>query len=125
MIEFFDIDTSKGTASIYENHITFNKGMLQYLEDAYKVRVGIDKDNDNIVVFIISKDYALSGEIPETSLLSISVSKTYARICSRALIEYISNIFGIKVEKKDYLRYQANYDEKKKAIVIDMKGVVS
>lgn len=125
MIEFFDIDTSKGTASIYENHITFNKGMLQYLEDAYRVRVGIDKDNDNIVVFIISKDYALSGEIPETSLLSISVSKTYARICSRALIEYISNIFGIKVEKKDYLRYQANYDEKKKAIVIDMKGVVS
>lgn len=125
MIEFFDIDTSKGTASIYENHITFNKGMLQYLEDAYRVRVGIDKDNDNIVVFIINKDYALSGEIPETSLLSISVSKTYARICSRALIEYISNIFGIKVEKKDYLRYQANYDEKKKAIVIDMKGVVS
>lgn len=125
MIEFFDIDTSKGTASIYENHITFNKGMLQYLEDAYRVRVGIDKDKDNIVVFIISKDYALSGEIPETSLLSISVSKTYARICSRALIEYISNIFGIKVEKKDYLRYQANYDEKKKAIVIDMKGVVS
>lgn len=125
MIEFFDIDTSKGTASIYENHITFNKGMLQYLEDAYKVRVGIDKENNNVLVFIINKDYALSGEIPETSLLSISVSKTYARVCSRALIEYISNIFGIKVEKKDYIRYNAVYDEKKKAIIIDMKGVVS
>lgn len=125
MIEFFDIDTSKGTASIYENHITFNKGMLQYLEDAYKIRVGIDKENNNVLVFIINKDYALSGEIPETSLLSISVSKTYARVCSRALIEYISNIFGIKVEKKDYIRYNAVYDEKKKAIIIDMKGVVS
>lgn len=125
MIEFFDIDTSKGTASIYENHITFNKGMLQYLDDAYKIRVGIDKENNNVLVFIINKDYALSGEIPETSLLSISVSKTYARVCSRALIEYISNIFGIKVEKKDYIRYNAVYDEKKKAIIIDMKGVVS
>lgn len=125
MIEFFDIDTSKGTASIYENHITFNKAMLQYLEDAYKVRVGIDKENNSVLVFIINKDYALSGEIPETSLLSISVSKTYARVCSRALIEYISNIFGIKVEKKDYIRYNAVYDEKKKAIIIDMKGVVS
>lgn len=125
MIEFFDIDTTKGTASIYENHITFNKAMLQYLEDAYKVRVGIDKENNSVLVFIINKDYALSGEIPETSLLSISVSKTYARVCSRALIEYISNIFGIKVEKKDYIRYNAVYDEKKKAIIIDMKGVVS
>lgn len=125
MIEFFDIDTSKGTASIYENHITFNKGMLQYLEDAYRVRVGIDKENNSVLVFIINKDYALSGEIPETSLLSISVSKTYARVCSRALIEYISKIFGIKVEKKDYIRYKAVYDEKRKAIIIDMKGVIS
>lgn len=122
MIEFFDIDTYSGTASIYENHITFNKSMLKYFQDAYKVRVGIEKENQKVYVFMINKDYAFSGEIPETSLLSISMSKTYARICSRAMVEYICKTFGIKVEKKDYIRYNATWDEKKKAIIIDMKG---
>lgn len=122
MIEFFDIDTYSGTASIYENHITFNKSMLKYFQDAYKVRVGIEKENQKVYVFMINKDYAFSGEIPETSLLSISTSNTYARICSRAMVEYICRTFGIKVEKKDYIRYNATWDEKKKAIIIDMKG---
>lgn len=124
MIEFFDIDTLSGTASIYENHITFNKSMVKYFQDAYKVRVGIDKENNNVYVFMINKDYAFSGEIPELSLLSISISNTYARICSRAMVEYVCKTFGIKVEKKDYLQYNATYDEKKKAIIIDMKGEV-
>lgn len=122
MIEFFDIDTYSGTASIYENHITFNKSMLKYFQDAYKVRVGIEKENQKVYVFMINKDYAFSGEIPESSLLSISTSNTYARICSRAMVEYICRTFGINVGKKDYIRYNATWDEKKKAIIIDMKG---
>lgn len=122
MIEFFDNDNYSGTASIYENHITFNKSMLKYFQDAYKVRVGIEKENQRVYVFMINKDYALSGEIPETSLLSISTSNTYARICSRAMVEYICKTFGIVVGKKDYIRYEANFDEVKKAIVIDMRG---
>ncbi|MBE6137331.1 MAG: hypothetical protein E7176_02935 [Erysipelotrichaceae bacterium] len=122
MIEFFDIDTCKGTASIYENHITFNKSMLKYFIDGYKARVGIDKENSKLYVFVLNKDYALSGEIPETSLLSISISKTYARICSRAMVEYVCKTFDLVVPKKDYIRYDATYDDKKKAIIIDMKG---
>ena len=122
MIEFFDIETYKGSASIYENHITFNKSMLKYFQDGYKARVGIDKENKKVYVFILNKDYALSGEIPETSLLSISTSKTYARICSRAMVEYVCKIFDLIVSKKDYVRFDAIYDEKKKAIIIDMKG---
>lgn len=122
MIEFFDMDMYSGTASIYENHITFNKSMLKYFQDAYKVRVGIDKENEKVLVFLINKDYAFSGEIPETSLLSVSTSNTYARICSRAMVEYICKTFHITIGKKDYIRYTATYDEKKKAIIIDMKG---
>lgn len=122
MIEFFDVDTSKGTASIYENHITFNKALVQYFDEAYKVRIGFHKEENKIYVFMINKDYAMSGEIPESSLLSISMSKTYVRVCSRALIERISKIFEIIIEKKSYIRYIASYDSNKKAIVIDMRG---
>lgn len=120
MLEFFDLDVNNGTASIYDSHITLNKTLLKYFEDAYKVRVGFDKDEKSIYIFLINKDYALSGEIPETSLISISTSKTYVRVCSRALIDHICKLFGLDIPKKSYLRYDASYDENKKAIVIKL-----
>ena len=122
MIEFFDTDYCNGSAAIYDSHITFSKNMLKYLQDAYKARVGVDRENKLIYVYPLNKDAALSGEIPETSLLSISISKTYARICSRALIGYLCGIFGLVIEKKEFVRYSTTYDDVKKAIVIDMGG---
>lgn len=124
MLDFFDTNILDGTASLYTNHITLNKSMVKYFDDAYKVRVGIDKEKKEVYIFMINKDYALSGEIPESSLLSVSISNTYARICSRAMVEYICSIFGLTIEKKSFIRYNATYNEKKKAIIIDMKGEV-
>ena len=124
MLMFFDAEEQKRTASIYENHITFNKSLLKHFNEAYRARVGIDKDDSKIYVFLLNKDYALSGEIKQSSLLSLSISKTYARICSRAMVEYISGIFNLQIPKKEYLRYTASYDEVKRAIVINMKGEV-
>ncbi len=124
MLEFFEYDEVSGYASIYDSHITLNKTLLKYFKDAYRVRVGVDKEAQKIYVYVINKDYALSGELKESSLLSISISKTYARICSRPLIEYISNIFNLQIGKKEFKRFNATYDEDKKVIIIDMKGEI-
>lgn len=122
MLEFFDCNSKVGYASIYENHITFNKELLKYFSDAYRVRVGIDVEEKKIFVFLIDKDYALSGEINESSLLKISLSKSYARISSRALVEYILKAFSINLQPNGALKLMAQYDEKKKAIAIFMGG---
>ena len=121
MIEFFDNEKKDGLVSIYENHITFNKNLLKYFNDAYRVRVGIDKEALKAYIFTLNKDQALSGEISASSLLPISVSNTYARICSRSIVEYITGNVGVKVPEGEYLRYKASYDEAKKAIVIKFK----
>ena len=42
MLEFFKKKKKIGYASIYESHITFNKELLKYFSNAYRVRVGID-----------------------------------------------------------------------------------
>lgn len=125
MLEFFEYDDSNGYASVYDSHITLNKTLLKYLKDAYRVRVAVDKVKDNIHIYVINKDYALSGELKEPSLLPVSISKTYARICSRPLIEYISNVFGLTIAKKEFKRFKACYDDVKQVILIDMKGEVS
>ena len=123
MLEFFDADEKQGSASIYESHITFNKNLLKYFTEAYRVRVGCDTEEKKVYVFLIDKDYALSGEIKESSLLKLSISKTYARISSRAVVEYIIKCFNIDSPvDKGFLKYDAYYDEYKKAIVIEIGG---
>ena len=123
MLEFFELEEKNGYVSLYENHITVNKSLMDYLKEAYRVRIAIDKQNDEMYIYPISKDYALSGELKESSLLQISVSKTYARICSKPLLEYLSKQFNITILKKEYKRYNAKYDENKKVIIVNMKGV--
>ena len=61
MLEFFEYDDSNGYASVYDSHITLNKTLLKYLKDAYRGRVAVDKVKDNIHIYVINKDYALSG----------------------------------------------------------------
>lgn len=121
MLEFFEYDDNQGVASIYDNHITLNKSLLKYFSDAYRVRIAVDKDKQEVFIFVVSKDYALSGELINSSLLNISLSKTYARVCSRPLIEYLSNVFNFKLGKKEFKRYKAWYDEEKKVIIVNMR----
>jgi hypothetical protein len=73
-------------------------------------------------VFIYDRNYAESGEIPESSLLSVQVSKSYVRISSKQLVEYIRGKFNLEIPKGEYLQYSASYNDMKKAIIIDMGG---
>lgn len=122
MLEFFEYDDNAGSASIYDSHITFNKALLRYFKDAYRVRLAVDRDNKDVYIYVVNKDYALSGELKESSLLNVSISKTYARVCSRSAVDYICNVFGFKVEKKEFKRFKAHYDDEKKVIIISMEG---
>ena len=122
MLEFYDQNDGSGLASIYERHISFNTKLLKYFEDCYKVRVGIDLEENKVYVFIYNRDLSESGEIPESSLLSVQVSKSYARISSKQLVDYISSKFNLEIPKKEFLQYKANYNDVKRAIIIDMGG---
>lgn len=121
MIEFFDGEKNKSFVSIYKSHITFNKYLIKYLSEAYRCRVGIDKNDKKIYIFPLNKDQSLSGEFNVDSLFAVSISKTYARICSKALIEYICDNFKLKIEGDDYLRYDAKYDDMKRAIIVNLE----
>lgn len=125
MLEFFEYDDSNGYASFYNSHITLNKTLLKYMKDAYRVRVAVDKDKQEVYIYVINKDYALSGELKEASLLPVSISKTYARICSKPLLEYLSRNFNLSINKKDFKRFKACYNEENQSIIIDMKGEAS
>ena len=122
MLEFFEYDDNAGTASIYASHITFNKVLLRYFKDAYRVRLAVDRNDKKVYIYVVNKDYALSGELNEASLLNVSVSKTYARVCSKPAVDYLCSVFGLTIGKQEFKRFKAKYDDEKKVIVIYMKG---
>ena len=121
MIEIFDFEKDNGIAALYDSHITLNKPMLRHCDDTYRVRVGNDKDVKKIYLFLLNKDRALSGEFNESTLIKPSFSKTYFRLCSKQLMDYIFSDYNLEVEKNVPVKFKASYDELKKAIVIDME----
>lgn len=122
MLKFYDADDIKGSVSIYESHITFNKAMLNYMKEAYRVRIGLDEDGKKAYIFMYNKDQALSGEFKETSLLKLSLSKTYARISSRSVVDYVLSSFDLQLPESGFLKFNATYDDSRKAIVISLGG---
>ena len=122
MLEFFDPDDKAGIATFYDRHILFNTKLIRHFAEAYKVRVGFDKELRKIYVFPIDRDFAESGQIKESSLLSLSVSKSYVRVASKPLMDFIAEAFGIKIAKGESKQFKATYDENKKCVVIDLGG---
>lgn len=120
MIEFFNEDGFKGVVAFNNSYVTFNKSLLKFFNEAYRVRVGVDKEKMEIYFQLINKDYALSGELSESSLLSISTSKTYARVCSSSMMKYLCDALGLKIAKDEVKKYDGIYDEKKKEIIVSI-----
>jgi len=120
MLEFYNENTNSGVATFYDRHILFNSKLIKFFSSAYRVRVGIDKETNEVYFFIVNKDYALSGEVDKASLLPVSVSKSYVRVASKNLINFISESFKLNIEKGNSLQFNAKYDELKNAIIVDM-----
>lgn len=122
MLEFFEDNEKKGVATIYDRHILFNSKLIKYFFNAYRVRIAVDRENKKIHVFLLDKDYALSGEFNSSSLLSVSISKSYVRIASKSMINFILDSFKLTLDKGKSIAYDAIYDEINKEIVIDVGG---
>lgn len=122
MLEFFLEKPTNGVANIYDSYITFNRVIANYLEDAYRVRVAIDRENKEIHFYKLNKDQALSKEYSEQSMLKVGITKTYARVCSKQLVDFISKAFDLTIKKKEYKQYKACYNDSKKEIIVSVKG---
>ena len=122
MLVFFNQEPNTGVATVYGSYITFNKPLVVHFEDAYRVRVAVDKDNGRVIFYKVSKDYALSGELDEGSLLKVGITKTYARICSKQLLDFICQAFNLKIVNKEFKRFSAFYSEDDKAVIVEMGG---
>ncbi len=121
MLEFFDYDKNQGYVSIYSNYLLINKNLVDCFNDAYRVRIACDKEHKKIYIYKLDKDETLSGIYSETSLLKLSIFKTYGRIANKSVVEFIVNSFNFRLEKKtDFKKFNAKYYEQDKVIIVDV-----
>ena len=108
MVKWFNVKAKTGVASLYSNNITLNTTAMYPLEDAYKIQVGLD-ENNNIVIQPLSKSIVESGDLDESCLLKLERNKSFARISSTSLMKQIGEAIGETLSKTP-IQYETSWD---------------
>lgn len=120
MIKWFNVKAKNGVASLYSNNITLNTTAMYPFEDAYKVQVGLD-DNNNIVVQPLTKAVVESGDLDESCLLKLERNKSFARISSTSLMKQIGEALNLKLSKVP-VQFETSWDPEANVLTILIQG---
>ena len=116
MIKWFNVKAKNGVASLYSNNITLNTTAMYPFEDAHRVQVGLDDDN-NIVIQPLSKAVVESGKLDESCLLKLERHKSFARISSTSLMKQIGEVLKITLSKSP-VQFETSWDSEKNVLTI-------
>ena len=120
MIKWFNVKAKNGVASLYSNNITLNTTAMYPFEDAYKVQVGLD-DNENIVVQPLTKAVVESGDLDESCLLKLERNKSFARISSTSLMKQIGEALNLNLSKVP-VQFETSWDPEANVLTILIQG---
>lgn len=115
-ITWFNLKLAEGQASLNENSITLNKTAMSPFEGAYRVKVGIDEKN-NIIIEPLSKDFISHMDLNENDFLGIQITKSYARINSKELMNLVSSCLKLNLGK-EVIKFPTKYIEDEDHLVI-------
>jgi len=107
-------------ATIYDSNITLNKSATSYLEKAYIVLLGIDKERHLIAVKPIRKGDTELQYIPDEQRHNITIKSSYSRISNKRFIEEIAELMNLDFEKKHYYKFEAFWSDSEQSLIIDL-----
>jgi len=112
---------SDEVATIYENNITLNKSATTYLEKAYVVLLGIDKEQHLIAIKPIRKGDTELEYIPKEQRHNITIKSSYSRISNKRFISDITEIVPMDFEKQNFYKFSSYWSEVEQSLIIDLK----
>lgn len=115
-ITWFNLKLAEGQASLNQNSITLNKTAMSPFEGAYRVKVGIDEKN-NIIIEPLSKDFISHMDLNENDFLGIQITKSYARINSKELMNLVSSCLKLNLGK-EVIKFPTKYIEDEDHLII-------
>jgi hypothetical protein len=112
-------------ATIYESNITLNKSATSYLEKAYVVLLGIDKERHLIAIKPIRKGDPDLEYIPKEQRHNITVKSSYSRISNKRFIEDLSEIIDLDFEENNYYKFECYWSDEDQSLIIKLKEGVN
>lgn len=100
--------------------ITLNKPATVYFENAYSVMLGMDRNNQLIVIKPLTKADAMKHDIPENKKYRITVRSSYSRVTNKGFVDEIIEMSGINVLQEAH-KFKALWDHKEQLLIVDLK----
>lgn len=107
------------SVTLYDNNITLSKVAANYFNDAYKVLVGLDKENNKIIIKKVNKEETLRGDINKSNLHGIAIKSSYARITGKQLIHELTENLSLDFDKKKSYKYNAKWYNAEKMLIVE------
>ncbi|MFW5888868.1 MAG: hypothetical protein ACOCUD_00655 [Bacillota bacterium] len=107
-------------ATIYETNITLNKSATSYLEKAYVVLLGLDKERHLIAIKPLRKGQTELEYVPKEQRHNITVRSSYSRISNKRFIQEISDLINLDFTKNNFYKFDAYWNDSEQALIIDL-----
>lgn len=117
MFEWMPGNAYTSVVTLYANNFTLNNTAASYFSDIRWCCIGIDKESQKIAIRPVSKREIDLKIIPLEQLHKVSLGKGYARISNKPILDQISELLH---KECNGLKFNANFDEKEKILVIDL-----
>ncbi len=121
MFKWIDGNVNTLITTINENSITLNQKAASYFENTRFVTVGIDPDRRLVAIHPVTKEDIEHSVFTPQQLHKIHIGNGYAKITNKSLCQLIQNQLEYKLDGN---KYNSEYDEKNKYLVIDLNDEV-
>ena len=111
---------TEGIATIYESNITLNKSASTHFETAYRVLLGLDRENMQIAIKPVTKQEHERGSIPEEKKHKITVRPSYARVSNKKFIREAAEIADINLSDNNAVKFKTLWSSQQQCLIIDL-----
>ena len=108
-------------ATLYDTNITLNRPTSIYVERAFKVMLGVNKNKEVFYIKPITKEEVSRRAYDKTELYNITLRSSYSRITNKGFINEIKEVLGIKEIGRKPKKFLIEYDEDEKILVVNLK----
>lgn len=120
-IKWITKDDSLGAVTIYENNIRLNKKASDYFLDAYAIAIGVDLDDNKIIIKKVNKDEAESMGIDKSRLYKINIKPSYGRITGKQIIDELKSMYDFDFSKQLAYKFSAKWNTGERMLIVDVK----
>lgn len=109
-------------ATLNTGNITLNTSCQQYFSENNWCVIGIDNKEKKVAIKTVSNEDIKNNKYTPDILNKVSLGKSYIRISNMRIMQEISKLLNIKLNKQKFFVY---YDDKDHQLIVDLTNQIN